>query len=324
MSARPQSVLHPGGWDAEVTAHLAWVLIGGAALAFAGVMVVCALGLRRQREVRPRRWLLGAGVALPSVALLALLLYSVWRGALLSEVSSRQTVRIAVVAHMWWWEVRYTDPTGGADIVLANEIRLPVGQPVYLGLSSADVIHSFWAPALAGKVDMVPGRVHGLMLRARQPGVYRVQCAEYCGEQHARMALHVVALGEREFAAWLAAQALPARANASANASANAAGRRVFEARRCAACHTVRGVGDHAIGGAGVAAGTDGGGLGPDLTHVGSRLYLGAGTLRNGRAALRQWIADPHHLKPGVRMPASTDMSATDLQALAAWLEALQ
>jgi cytochrome c oxidase subunit 2 len=304
-----QSALHPAGPDAAAIAELGWVLFGGGALVFAGVMVLCALSLRRGRPVRPMLWIAGAGVLFPLVVLTALLVFGVWRAAELSQPSSRHALKIAVVARMWWWEVRYTDPAGGEDIVLANEIHLPVGQPVYLGLSSGDVIHSFWVPALAGKVDTVPGRLHGMTLQADRAGVYRAQCAEYCGQQHARMALHVVAQPPAEFKAWLAAQARPAQDGGAKVEQ----GRRAFIAQRCAACHTIRGVG------AGAAVG-----LGPDLTHVGSRLYLGAGVLRNQPGALAAWIADPHGVKPGVRMPASADMDGATLRALAAYLEQLK
>lgn len=314
MTNPQQSALHPAGPDAEVIAQLAWVLTGGAVLVFAGVMVLCVLGLRGRRVVHVRWWLWGGGIVLPVLVLSALLAFSTLRSAQLSEVSSRQALKIAVVARLWWWEVRYTDPAGGPDIVLANEIRLPVGREVYLGLSSADVIHSFWAPALAGKVDMVPGRVHGLSLRADRAGVYRAQCAEYCGEQHARMALHIVAESEEAFKAWLAAQARPANSAAGVTA-----GQRAFAQQRCGACHVIRGVSE---GVAGRPAGE--GGIGPDLTHVGSRLYIGAGTLRNDRGALAAWIANPHGFKPGVRMPASADMDGDTLQALAAYLEQLK
>jgi cytochrome c oxidase subunit 2 len=315
-----QSALHPAGPDAAAISQLAWILFGGGTVIFVGVMVACALGLRRVRPVRPVLWIVGTGVLFPLVVLTVLLVFGVWRSAQLSEPSSRHAVKIAVVARMWWWEVRYTDPGGGEDVVLANEIRLPVGQPVYLGLSSADVIHSFWVPALAGKVDTVPGRLHGMTLQADRAGIYRAQCAEYCGEQHARMALHVVAQPPAEFQAWLAAQARPA-GNGGTDLSPEhrafiAQGRRAFVEQRCAACHTIRGVG--------VGVGPAAAGLGPDLTHVGSRLYLGAGTLRNQPGALAAWVADPHSVKPGVRMPASADMDGVTLRALAAYLEQLK
>ena len=313
MSARNflQSALHPAGPDATVIHNLSWLLIIGASVVLIGMMVLLALALRRKKSgapVRPLRWLIGGGVVLPLVVLSALLAWSTLRSAQLTRPSSQHAVKIAVTAKMWWWEVRYTDPATGHDIVLANEIRLPAGQSVYLGLTSADVIHSFWVPALAGKVDMLPGRLHGLTVRADKPGVYRGQCAEYCGEQHARMALHVVVQTPEEFTAWLANQSKPAVTPAGELALR---GGDAFVARRCVACHAVRGVADEAR-------------LGPDLTHIGSRLYLGAGTLRNSPGAMAGWIADPHASKPGVRMPAASDLDSATLAAITAYLEQLQ
>jgi cytochrome c oxidase subunit 2 len=157
-------------------------------------------------------------------------------------------------------------------------------------------------------MDMLPGRVTGLALRADQPGVYRGQCAEYCGAQHARMALHVVAQAPAEFDAWLARQRQPAAVPSNAFL---ARGREAFITQRCAACHTIRGV-------------REGARLGPDLTHVGSRSHIGAGTLRTHRGTLAGWIADPQASKPGVAMPAAGDIDGETLRALAAWLEQLK
>lgn len=315
-----QSALHPAGPDATVIHGLTWLLIVGAGVILAGTMLLLALALRRQdTAIRPLRWLAGAGVLLPLVLLSALLAWSTLRSAHLTRPSSQHAVKIAVTARMWWWEVRYSDPAGGPDIVLANEIRLPAGHSAYLGLSSSDVIHSFWVPALAGKVDMLPGRVHGLTVRADAPGIYRGQCAEYCGEQHARMALHVVVQTPGEFRQWLAQQARPAAMPADALALR---GRAAFAAHRCTACHTVREAEQQA--GRALSAPAIAQTLGPDLTHIGSRLYLGAGTLRNTRGALAGWIADPHASKPGVRMPAAGVIDGPDLAAIAAYLEQLQ
>lgn len=303
------SVLHPAGPDAAIIAQLAWVLFGAGALIFLSVMVLLVLGLRAgARPVRPLRWIVGAGIAFPLTLLSALLVWSTWRSGQLSAQSSRHALQISVTANMWWWEVRYHDPAGGGTIVSANEIHIPTGQPVYLGLTTADVIHSLWVPALGGKMDMLPGRVTGLTLHAARPGVYRGQCAEYCGQQHARMALHVIAHPPQEFAAWLARQAQPAAAPSGALA---ARGRQAFIDQRCGACHTIRGV-------------SAGARLGPDLTHVGSRLHIAAGTLRNHRGTLAGWIADPQGIKPGARMPAATDLDGATLRALASWLEQLQ
>ena len=307
-----QSVLHPAGPDALIISQFAWVMFGVGALIFAAVMTLLALGLRRQgRAVRPLLWIGGAGVAFPVVVLTLLLGWSTWRAGQMVPQSSLHALQISVTAKMWWWEVRYRDPASGREFVTANEIHIPTGRTVYLGLNSADVIHSLWIPALAGKMDVIPGRVTGLTLRADKPGLYRGQCAEYCGEQHARMALHVVAAAPADFDAWLAREAAPAAAPTDAFLER---GRAAFVDQRCAACHTIRGVS---------AAGSEAR-LGPDLTHVGSRLHIGAGTLRNHRGTLAGWIADPHASKPGVRMPAATDIDGETLRALATYLEHLK
>ena len=312
-SAPLQSVLHPAGADAQLIGQFAWVLLGAGALIFVAMMALLALSLRRHAQpVRPGLWIAGAGVALPVLLLTALLGWSTWRSAGLAPQGSAQlsgnALAISVTARMWWWEVRYRDPASGREIAAANEIRIPAGRTVYLGLNAADVIHSLWVPSLAGKRDMIPGRVTGLTLRADKPGVYRGQCAEYCGIQHAHMALHVVALAPAEFEAWLAQQARPAQAPA---AGLPARGRAAFFEQRCQNCHTIRGVAESAQ-------------LGPDLTHVGSRLQIGAGLLRNHRGALAGWIADPQALKPGVFMPAASGIDGESLRALAAYLEGLK
>lgn len=304
-----QSVLHPAGWDAAIISQFAWVMFGAGALIFVAVMVLLALSLRSHaRPVRPMLWIAGAGIAFPIVVLTALLTWSTWRSAQLAPQSSSQALAISVTAKMWWWEVRYRDPDSGREIVTANEIHVPVGQRVYLGLNAADVIHSLWIPALAGKRDMIPGRVTGLSIRADKPGVYRGQCAEYCGAQHARMALQVIALPPAEFQAWLAHQAQPAAAPVSAMQER---GRTVFLEQRCQACHTIRGVAETAR-------------LGPDLTHIGSRIQIGAGVLRNHEGTLAGWIADPHAVKPGVFMPAASGVDGESLRALAAYLAHLK
>lgn len=303
-----QSVLHPAGPDAAIISQLNWVMTAGGTLVFLLVMALLAVALRRRPgPVRPLRWIALAGIAFPVSVLTVLLGFSIWRSAQLVPQSSADALHIAVTGKMWWWEVRYRGP-GGEDVVLANEIHIPAGRRVYLGLSSTDVIHSLWIPALAGKVDMIPGRMTGLALKADRPGVYRAQCAEYCGEQHAKMALHVVAHTPADFDAWLAAQSRPA---AEPTGAFLARGRQAFIDQRCGACHTIRGV-------TGL---TD---LGPDLTHVGSRMHIAAGTLRNHRGTLGGWIADPQSIKPGVRMPAASGMDGETLRALASYLEHLK
>jgi cytochrome c oxidase subunit 2 len=307
-----QSVLHPAGPDAAIIAHLSWVLFVGGAVIFVAVMALMVLALRRKgqegRQVSARWWIAGAGIAFPVVVLSALLVWSTWRSVELSPQTSRGAMSIGVTAKMWWWEVRYHDPASGREVVSANEIRIPAGRPVYLGLTSTDVIHSLWIPALNGKMDTVPGRVTGLTLQADKPGIYRGQCAEYCGEQHARMALHVVAMAPADFERWLKHEAQPAPAPQEALVER---GRAAFLEQRCQSCHTIRGV-------------AEGARLGPDLTHVGGRMHIAAGTLRTHRGSLAGWIADPQAIKPGARMPAATDIDGATLQALAAYLEQLK
>jgi cytochrome c oxidase subunit 2 len=306
------SVLWPAGAAAQSIAVVGWVLFIGAGLIFAGVMVLLASSLQKRepvRRVRPALWLIGGGVVFPAVVLSAVLAWSIALGARLAEPAPPDAMVVSVTGHMWWWEVRYRDPAGGADVVLANELRLPVGRTIVVGLNSADVIHSFWVPALAGKVDAVPGRVNQIVFSATEPGVFRGPCAEYCGQQHARMALHVVAEPHAEFDRWLAAQARPA---AEPVTQLQHLGRQAFVEQRCVACHTVRGLSQSA------------GPHAPDLTHVGSRLYLGAGTLGNDAGAMVAWITSVQHLKPGARMPSFNALDAPTLRALGAYLGHLQ
>jgi cytochrome c oxidase subunit 2 len=192
--------------------------------------------------------------------------------------------------------------------VLANELHLPVGGVVDLTLTTADVIHSFWVPALAGKVDMIPGHRNRLVMHPSREGIYRGQCAEYCGDQHARMALEVVVQSPQAFGAWLAREATPAAEPATGE---QARGRAAFFRGGCATCHTIRGTS---------AAGQ----LAPDLTHVGSRRMIAAGTLRNHRAALAGWIAGSQAIKPGNLMPSMAVFEGDELLALASYLESLK
>ncbi len=311
MSGTLQSVLHPAGPDAAIMANFAWVLFAGGALIFVSVMVLLVLSLGNDRRpVKSMRWIAGLGVAFPVSVLSVLLVWSTWHSGKLAPQTSNTALQIAVTGKMWWWEVRYRD-TSGREVVSANEIHIPTGQAVYLGLTTSDVIHSLWLPALGSKMDMVPGRVTGMTIHADKPGLYRGQCAEYCGEQHARMALHVIAHTPQDYAAWLARQALPAAPPADAFL---ARGRDAFIAQRCSACHAIRGM----------EGAPQDNMLGPDLTHVGSRLHIAAGTLRNHRGTLAGWIADPQSVKPGARMPAASELDGESLRALATWLESLK
>jgi cytochrome c oxidase subunit II len=311
-----ESILRPAGPIARVIAEMAWVLVIGGAIVFCIVMAALVRALTRRRQAleggEPARaawlWVAGGGFVFPVLVLSALLVYATLRTAGLTPAREPQELVITVTGRLWWWEVHYREPARGIDVVLANQINLPAGRAVTLGLVSDEVIHSFWVPALAGKVDMVPGRVHQLRVQADRPGVFRGQCAEFCGEQHARMALHVVAQAPEDFERWLALQAQPAEPPRDPTAQR---GLQVFTELRCAACHTVRGLGASSS-------------LGPDLTHVGSRLHLGAGTLTMGRGALMEWVRHPQRVKPGARMPSYERLDDDSMQALAAFLEQLR
>jgi cytochrome c oxidase subunit 2 len=212
-------------------------------------------------------------------------------------------LNVRITAKQWWWQVEYLDPEPSLRFVTANELRLPVDRPARIELRATDVIHSLWVPVLAGKEDMIPGRANVIVMTPRRTGRYRGQCAEFCGLQHANMALDVEVLDAQAFNRWRAAQRRPAAPPASASARR---GQQVFARTACALCHTVRGAGA-------------GGVAGPDLTHLASRRTLAAGTLPLTRDELAAWIADPQRHKPGTNMPA-VPLSNADLAAVTDYL----
>jgi len=303
-----QSALNPYGPDAAEIASLSWVLFGGAVAIFLLVMALtlyALLGLRHRAWMARTALIVAGGIVFPVVVLTGLLIRAFLPSAAAED--SPPALRIEVTGEQWWWRVHYLNAEGGHAFATANEIRIPIGRPVELSLRSTDVIHSFWVPNLAGKLDMIPGRVNRLRLSADRPGPFRGQCAEYCGGPHARMALYVVAQRAEEFEAWRAQQLQP-----GADTTAESArGQTLFLERGCGVCHAVRGT---------EAAGT----RGPDLTHVGSRIALGAGTLPNGAGALVAWIASGQHLKPQNLMPSFEMLPTDELRAIAGYLLNLQ
>lgn len=305
----------PASLQADALAEVGWVLVAGAAAVFALTMGLLALALRRgpKRGVPALVWLAGLGVAFPASVLSALLGYSVYRTAGLERVPHAPLV-VSVVGRLWWWQVGYQDPATGRWFNTANELRLPAGRPVQIGLGSEDVIHSLWVPELGGKMDLVPGRTNRLVVTATAPGAFRGPCAEFCGTQHARMALTVVVMPPADFERWLAHEAAPAAEPSGTGQALLQRGRDAF-VQQCAGCHAVRGVSEGpplpVV-------------LGPDLTHVGSRPQLAAGTLPNDRAALARWIADPQAHKPGARMPGFAHLGDETVDALAAYMESLK
>ncbi len=218
-----------------------------------------------------------------------------------AATATRMTV--VVTGHQWWWEIRYP----GTSAVTANELHIPVRTPVRVEVRTADVIHSFWVPQLNRKVDAIPGRTNVVELNADTPGRYRGACAEFCGLQHAHMALYVFAQPAADFRRWLTRESRPATQPAGGLA---AAGARVFADGTCSSCHAIRGTD----------ANSD---VGPDLTHVASRTTLAAVTIPNGDATLRDWITDNQHIKPGNQMP-DIGLPGSQLDAVVAYLEGLK
>jgi cytochrome c oxidase subunit II len=300
-----QNTLNPGSHPEHSITQLFWVMFGVAIVGFGFIVFLLFLGwFRRERpdlpggrgETAATRIVLGFGVALPIVLLSALFIWSdlfVMRSTA-APAKGSTALTIQVIGHQWWWEVRY----GDSNAVTANEIHIPVRTHVDVVLTTADVIHSFWVPELNRKVDMVPGMTNRLLLIANQSGVYRGQCAEFCGLQHANMALEVVAQPKRQFDAWLARNARPVtRANA-------------LFAQNCSGCHQIRGTSAHAT-------------VGPDLTHFASRRTIAAATIPNTPQDLHEWLRDPQHVKPGNRMP-NLALSNADWAALQRYVESLR
>jgi cytochrome c oxidase subunit 2 len=306
-----QSSLAPAGREAQRIADLTWWMTVGAIaiwLAVAGLAVHYA---RPHDEAPSRtrdRWLIiGAGVVVPIVVLTALLAYGL---AMLPPLIARApegSLTVHVHGEMWWWRVRYLRP-GGEAIELANEIRLPVHEPVQFRLTSDNVIHSFWIPALAGKMDMIPGRTTFLALQPEATGTFAGACAEYCGTAHAFMRFLVQVMERPAFDEWLTHQATVA---SPPETPLQERGRDVMLANGCGACHAVRGTSASGV-------------IGPDLTHIGSRMSLAAGTLPTDRAAFERWLSSPQRIKPAVHMPAFGMIGDADVAALAAYLRGLQ
>ncbi|WP_219933121.1 cytochrome c oxidase subunit II [Massilia glaciei] len=317
-----QSVMSPAGPAAAAIAKISWVMFIGGTLILLLVMALALYAVLRAPRQRARTssplnssprtsshlLIVAGGVALPVLTLTALLVYGFVEMRQLRGADPNAPIDIVVVGNQWWWDVHYPGAPGLA-VTTANEIHIPTGVPVRIAVRTNDVIHSFWVPRLAGKIDLIPGRTNHIVLRADEAGIFRGQCAEFCGAQHARMALLVIAEPAVRHQAWLASQRRPAAHPADARALR---GRREFTARGCVDCHAVRGLGAAPLA------------RGPDLTHIGSRLQLGAGTLANNRANLVALIAHGQRLKPGNRMPAYAHLEPDALEAIAVYLEGLK
>jgi cytochrome c oxidase subunit 2 len=341
-----QSALEPAGRGAGTIAALFWWMAAIAVVVWI-LMAALTIYVMTRRESHDRSfwlWIIFGGAGVPTIVLTVLVVFTLGMIPELVAPAPANSLTIDVHGAQWWWRVRYRlpgedidahstgppviathepplegsldEPAIGNFVELANEIRLPVNRPVQFFLKSEDVIHSFWIPSLGGKIDMIPGRTTRLSLTPSKIGVYRGVCAEYCGASHAMMSFYVVVMEEEDFDRWLQQQvAIPA----APVESLPRRGQELFLSMGCGACHTVRGTAADGV-------------IGPDLTYVGGRLSLAAGTLTGGNAnepsrdrdAFVEWLEHPHHFKPDVVMPAFGMLPDEELRAIAAYLESLQ
>jgi cytochrome c oxidase subunit 2 len=314
-----QDALAPESHQARDIASLFWWMMGGAWVGL-GLVVGLLLWSWKRRNRRgfgrdvegdkpgeKRSWyaVVVLGIVMPIAVISTLFVVSDLFVIKTTQAPASTTTRLTVqvIGHQWWWEARYP----GTTAVTANELHIPARTPVRIEVKTADVIHSFWVPELNRKIDTIPGRTNVVELNADQTGRYRGQCAEFCGLQHAHMAMYVFVDQPPAFRRWLAAEERPATAATSGQA---ADGERLFMNGPCSSCHAIRG--------------TDADGyVGPDLTHVASRTTLAALTIPNDRESLREWIVDSQHVKPGNQMP-NFNVSGPKLDALVAYLEGLK
>jgi cytochrome c oxidase subunit 2 len=306
----------PKGPAAAEIATLGWVLLDVCVVIYVAVLGGLAWSLMRRRlasddspQTASRIGVVITSLAvLTTMVLIVFVAVSAFAGRGLTSPTGPGAITVDVVGYQWWWDFRYRDVTPSDVFSSPNELHIPVGVPVVLNVQSRDVIHSFWVPNLHGKRDLIPGIVTHTWIQADAPGVYRGQCAEFCGHQHSKMAFTVVAQPMDEFLEWIAGQRRPA---AEPPDEASRRGRDVFLATTCATCHTVRG--------------TDAGSrVGPELTHVGSRRTIAAGTLPNTRDSFRRWVRDAQAIKPGSRMPAHHHLSEADLESVVSYLRSLR
>jgi cytochrome c oxidase subunit 2 len=310
MTGSPLGLFDPAGPLARQTSPLLWGLVWLSVVvvviitaAVLGGIYVRGRGARDPAAIAPEHSpgglrLIQLGTALSSLVLIVFIGWTLATMAGIANPPHPAALTIDVSGEQWWWRFTYEAAAGAKTFATANEIHIPVGQPVRFRITSPDVIHSFWVPALGGKTDAIPGQINEAWLEADRPGIYRGQCAEYCGQQHSQMALLVVAEPEADFEAW--------RAGQTADAAATGAAQFVLS---CGKCHTVRGT---------VANGA----AGPDLTHLMSRSTLAAGMLDNTPGNLGGWIANPQGIKPGAKMPGAP-LSGAQLQAVLTYLETL-
>ena len=317
MGNNYQSALDAAGPYADALERLWWFFLIACTIVWVvtSAFIILAI-IRGGRRTEPdltnegtRRssiWV-GAGLIATAGILIAMLVVSVATGREISPFAARYAHDIKVTGHQWWWQIQYDNPRADLIAETANELHLPVGEAARIELTSSDVIHSFWIPNLHGKRDLIPGKKSYLVIRADKPGIYRAQCAEFCGMQHAKMGFVVIVEPKADFERWLRTQRTPAPHPKNADQQR---GQQVFLTTSCVMCHTIKGT-------------PAGSRTGPDLTHVGSRRTLGAAVIPNTRGNLSGWIADAGSVKPGVLMPPNP-LEPDDLHAVVVYLESLK
>lgn len=313
--AQSPSYLKGYGYAADREARLGWVLLIIASVTVLVVAVLVLVALRRRAPAAPGqvartgaglKWIFWGGIIVPVVILVGVYIATLGTLAAVSTPPREPAVTVEVIGHLWWWEVRYPGRAPTDLAVTANEIHVPVKQPVRFVLTTDDVAHSFWIPQLAGKTDLIPGQRNVMWLEADHAGTYWGHCTEYCGLEHAKMLMYVVAESQADFDRWIARQRQPA----AQQASGAEIGQQVFTQSACAGCHTIRGTNARGV-------------AGPDLTHVGGRGTIAGGTLKNSRGNMAGWIANPQALKPGALMPI-VGLAPEQLQAVVTYLQSLQ
>ena len=308
-----QSALEPAGAHAARIGRLWDVFLIISAVVWLLVMIALFIALARRRAAETpdgaarARTAVSIATAITLVTLAGLLVASVLTGRAIADKAPPGAIQLKVTGKQWWWQVEYDDPDKSKRFTDANEIHIPVGVPINIQLHSSDVIHSFWIPNLNGKQDLIPGHDGSIQLRADRAGIYRGQCAEFCGLQHAKMALWVDAMTQSDYANWLTAARQPSKIPATPE---QRKGEEVFMSSPCPLCHTIQGT-------------AAGGKTGPDLTHFAGRRSIAAGTWPNRRGYLAGWIVDPQHVKPGSQMPPML-LDEGQLQPLLTYLESLQ
>ena len=326
-TGNPQSTLTPKGTHAAyIYNDLFWWVMIAALIVFVAVeaLVIAAVVRFRGREGDPLPAQIHGNTTLeitwtiiPAIILIVILAFTFKTQATLANPpelaeAGGNTLALRVIGHQWWWEFQYPD----LGVTTANELHLPVGVPVKVDIESADVIHSFWVPAIAGKTDAIPGRINHMVIQADEEGRYSGQCAEFCGVEHALMRFQVVAESQSTFNSWaqgqrgIATGAFATPVPSGGQVSLVQQGAQVFANGACVTCHTIRGTAAQ-------------GKVGPDLTHVGSRASIAANSLPNTPEGLRRWLHNPQEVKPGALMP-NLNLNDQDIDALVAYLQSLK